>query len=73
MGSIKAPEGFVKHTGSQHWDSAINVSSSSSMSGTMQISDMGDRIIFSNCLLHITLSFLGAEDNSSSTSLKSVS
>ncbi|GIZ43973.1 hypothetical protein CKM354_000718200 [Cercospora kikuchii] len=24
MGSIKAPEGFVKHTGSQHWDSAIN-------------------------------------------------
>jgi hypothetical protein len=25
MNSIKAPPGFFKHTGSQHWDSTVNV------------------------------------------------
>ena len=26
LAAIKAPEGFVKHTGAQHWDSVVNVS-----------------------------------------------
>lgn len=26
LASIKAPEGFVKHTGAQHWDATVNVS-----------------------------------------------
>jgi glycine/D-amino acid oxidase-like deaminating enzyme len=26
MNSIKAPSGFIKHTGAQHWDSTVNVS-----------------------------------------------
>lgn len=25
LGAIKAPEGFIKNTGAQHWDSAVNV------------------------------------------------
>lgn len=25
LASIKAPEGFIKHTGAQHWDSVVNV------------------------------------------------
>lgn len=25
LSAIKAPEGFIKHTGAQHWDSIINV------------------------------------------------
>jgi glycine/D-amino acid oxidase-like deaminating enzyme len=25
LASIKAPEGFIKHTGAQHWDSIVNV------------------------------------------------
>lgn len=25
LSSIKAPEGFIKHTGAQHWDSIVNV------------------------------------------------
>lgn len=26
VAAIKAPEGFIKHTGAQHWDSVVNVS-----------------------------------------------
>lgn len=26
IAAIKAPEGFIKHTGAQHWDAAVNVS-----------------------------------------------
>jgi glycine/D-amino acid oxidase-like deaminating enzyme len=26
LAAIKAPEGFIKHTGAQHWDSTVNVS-----------------------------------------------
>ena len=25
LAAIKAPEGFIKHTGAQHWDSVVNV------------------------------------------------
>lgn len=25
VAAIKAPEGFIKHTGAQHWDSVVNV------------------------------------------------
>lgn len=25
MNAIKAPPGFIKHTGAQHWDSTVNV------------------------------------------------
>lgn len=25
IAAIKAPEGFIKHTGAQHWDAAVNV------------------------------------------------
>lgn len=26
MAAIQAPEGFIKHTGAQHWDASVNVS-----------------------------------------------
>lgn len=26
LAAIKAPEGFIKHTGAQHWDASVNVS-----------------------------------------------
>lgn len=26
LASLKAPEGFIRHTGAQHWDSVVNVS-----------------------------------------------
>ena len=26
VAAIKAPAGFIKHTGAQHWDSVVNVS-----------------------------------------------
>jgi glycine/D-amino acid oxidase-like deaminating enzyme len=25
LAAIKAPEGFIRHTGAQHWDSVVNV------------------------------------------------
>lgn len=29
LAAIKAPEGFIKHTGAQHWDQSVNVSRAS--------------------------------------------
>ena len=34
LASIKAPEGFIKHTGAQHWDHIVNVSLNSSLRPT---------------------------------------
>lgn len=34
LSSIKAPEGFIKHTGAQHWDHIVNVSLNCSLRPT---------------------------------------
>lgn len=49
LAAVKAPEGFIKHTGAQHWDAAVNV-------GNLDISGIenfpnSNRITTSNSLL----------------------
>lgn len=59
LASIKAPEGFIKHTGSQHWDSVVNVRGPQSQNE--KVANSPRIIIFSFRLLTTTL-FLVVRD-----------
>jgi len=54
VAAIKAPAGFIKHTGAQHWDSVVNVSSSSDSSRLYFCTDVFCRTTTYSCLLLTT-------------------
>jgi glycine/D-amino acid oxidase-like deaminating enzyme len=51
VAAIKAPAGFIKHTGSQHWDSVVNVNLSHLVILCLNATDTHGRITTYNSLL----------------------
>ena len=66
VNAIKAPPGFLKHTGAQHWDNTVNVSIviRSDMRSDIEVDD---RTTTSSYLRPSTLSYSEAPDRLSST------
>jgi glycine/D-amino acid oxidase-like deaminating enzyme len=54
VAAIKAPAGFIKHTGAQHWDSVVNVSPSGDTTKMYFHTDVLHRITTYSCLLPTT-------------------
>jgi glycine/D-amino acid oxidase-like deaminating enzyme len=60
VNAIKAPPGFIKHTGSQHYDSTVNVSIMSRILPQPE-ADVENRITICNCLRLTIPSYLEAQ------------